>query len=82
MTVGGLNPRLFDSTSVVRRRNVNKFGFWGVEVDAVMVGKKDMQWSNRTIVLDTGTVRGIPRYNLPTILSLQLVCYAVIDHRS
>ena len=81
MTVGGLNPRLFDPTSVVRRRNINKFGFWGVEVDAVTVGTKDMQWSNRSIVLDTGTVGGIPRSSDRSKFTF-FFGHAVINHRS
>ncbi|KAJ3512881.1 hypothetical protein NLJ89_g3267 [Agrocybe chaxingu] len=55
LTLGGMDPHKYNSTTLVKRKNVNKFGFWGVAVDAVRVGKKNMHWSNRTIVLDTGT---------------------------
>lgn len=58
MTIGGMDSRLFDSETLVRRKNANPFGFWGVAVDGIKVAQKDMQWSNRILILDTGTVRG------------------------
>ncbi|KAF8150777.1 aspartic peptidase domain-containing protein [Crassisporium funariophilum] len=55
LTLGAMNPRHFDSRSLVTVPNVNKFGYWGVAVDAVKVGHKDMGWANITVVVDTGT---------------------------
>ncbi|KIM39978.1 hypothetical protein M413DRAFT_446879 [Hebeloma cylindrosporum] len=55
LTIGALNPKHYDPSTLVTKPNVNKFGYWGVGVDAVHVGKKNMQWPNRTILIDTGT---------------------------
>jgi len=57
MTIGGMDSRFFDPKTLVRQKNSNPFGFWGVSVDGIKVAQNDMQWSNRTIVLDTGTVK-------------------------
>jgi hypothetical protein len=59
LTLGGMDQRLFDLATLVRRPNINKFGFWGIAVDDIKIGQIDTQWSNRTILLDTGTVRRI-----------------------
>lgn len=59
LTLGALDPKYYDPSTLVTKPNVNKFGYWGVDVDAVQVGEKNMQWPNRTIVVDTGTVRGL-----------------------
>ena len=56
LTLGALDPKYYNASTLVTKPNVNKFGYWGVAVDTVKVGKKDMRWSNRTIVIDTGTV--------------------------
>ena len=56
LTLGALDPNYYDASTLVTKANVNKFGYWGVAVDAVKVGKTNMHWSNRTIVVDTGTV--------------------------
>ncbi len=56
MTIGGMDSRFFDSKTLVRQKNTNPFGFWGVAVDGIKVAHNDMRWSNRTIILDTGTV--------------------------
>ncbi|KAF8969249.1 aspartic peptidase domain-containing protein [Flammula alnicola] len=55
LTLGAMDPKHYYPRSLVKVKNVNKFGFWGVAVDAVKVGKEDMHWSNRTVVMDTGT---------------------------
>lgn len=60
LTLGALDPKYYDPSTLVTRPNVNKFGFWAVAVDAVQVGKENMQWPNRTILIDTGTVRASP----------------------
>lgn len=57
LTLGAMDPNHYHPKSLVTVKNVNKFGFWGAAVDAVKVGDQDMGWSNRTIVMDTGTVR-------------------------
>lgn len=59
MTIGGMDPKRYNRKTLVTKKNVNKFGFWGVNVDAVQVGSRNMNWSNRTVVLDTGTVSSI-----------------------
>ena len=51
-----MDPHHYYPKSLVTVKNVNKFGFWGAAVDAVTVGNQNMGWSNRTIVMDTGTV--------------------------
>ena len=51
-----MDPHHYYPKSLVTAKNVNKFGFWGAAVDAVTVGNQNMGWSNRTIVMDTGTV--------------------------
>jgi len=56
LTLGALDPKYYNTNTLVTKPNVNKFGYWGVAVDAVKVGKTNMHWSNRTIVVDTGTV--------------------------
>lgn len=60
MTIGGMDPKLYISKTLVVKKNVNKFGYWGVNVDSVKVGKRGMGWSNRTVVMDTGTVSPFP----------------------
>lgn len=59
LTLGALDPHHYYPKSLVTVKNVNKFGFWGAAVDAVMVGAQNMGWSNRTVVMDTGTVSGL-----------------------
>jgi hypothetical protein len=56
LTLGALDLKYYNASTLVTKSNVNKFGYWGVAVDAVKVGKENMHWSNRTIVVDTGTV--------------------------
>jgi hypothetical protein len=56
LTLGALDPKYYNASTLVTKPNVNKFGYWAVAVDAVKVGKKNMHWSNRTILVDTGTV--------------------------
>ncbi|PPQ83461.1 hypothetical protein CVT25_007052 [Psilocybe cyanescens] len=55
MTLGGMNPKRYNHKTLVTKKNVNEFGFWGVAVDGIQVGAQDMNWFNRTVVLDTGT---------------------------
>ncbi|KJA26381.1 hypothetical protein HYPSUDRAFT_318649 [Hypholoma sublateritium FD-334 SS-4] len=55
LTLGAMDPNHYYPKSLVTVKNVNKFGFWGAAVDAVKVGNQNMGWSNRTIVMDTGT---------------------------
>ncbi|KAG5634385.1 hypothetical protein H0H81_002148 [Sphagnurus paluster] len=55
LTLGGLNPDKYDPNTLVRLRNISPFGFWEAHVDAVKVGGKDLGWSTRTALFDTGT---------------------------
>jgi len=56
MTLGGMDPKQYDPKTVVTMKNINPFGYWAVNVGAVKTGNTDMKWSNRTILMDTGTV--------------------------
>lgn len=56
ISLGAMDPKHYDSQTLVLVPNVNKFGFWGANVSTVHVGKHNMGWS-RTVVMDTGTVR-------------------------
>ncbi|KAH9481636.1 putative aspartic-type endopeptidase CTSD [Psilocybe cubensis] len=70
MTLGGMDPKHFNRKTLVTKKNINKFGFWGVNVDAVQVGTQNMNWSNRTIVLDTGTTLMVaPQHDVDAIHS-------------
>ncbi|KAF9484346.1 acid protease [Pholiota conissans] len=55
MTLGAMDPNHYYPKSLVTVKNANKFGFWSVAADAVKVGSRNMNWSNRTMVMDTGT---------------------------
>ncbi|KAF9561944.1 aspartic peptidase A1 [Agrocybe pediades] len=55
MTLGGMDPQLYDPKTVVTMKNINTFGYWAVDVGAVQIGNTDLKWSNRTILMDTGT---------------------------
>jgi len=56
MTIGGLNPTRYNPQTLVTMKNVNLSGFWEVPMDGINVNGYDMGWTNRTVVLDTGTV--------------------------
>lgn len=56
LTFGAMDPSRYDPTSVVVVANVNPRGFWEAAIDSVNVNGKDMGWTNRTGILDTGTV--------------------------
>ncbi|KAK7454473.1 hypothetical protein VKT23_011229 [Stygiomarasmius scandens] len=55
MTIGGLNPTRYNPQTLVTMKNVNPSGFWEVPMDRMNVNGYDMGWTNRTVVLDTGT---------------------------
>jgi hypothetical protein len=57
MTLGGLNPAKYNAGSSVVVKNVNQFGFWETPISQVKIGGKPIGWTNRTGILDTGTVR-------------------------
>lgn len=57
MTLGGMNPAWYDSRSLVTVKNQNKLGFWETPINLVKINGKSTGWTNRTGVLDTGTVR-------------------------
>lgn len=57
MTLGGLNPAKYDAKSIVVVKNVNEFGFWETAINQIKIGGRTTGWTNRTGVLDTGTVR-------------------------
>jgi len=61
MMLGALNPAKYMQETLVTVKNSNPFGFWEVPLDDVQVGNKSMGWSDRTAVLDTGTVSLILR---------------------
>jgi len=46
----------FDPKSLVTVPNVNLLGFWEAAIDGVKVNGKDMGWTSRTAIFDTGTV--------------------------
>lgn len=57
LTLGGMNPDKYDPDTLVTVPNVNLLGFWEAEIGAVTVNGNDMGWTNRTAIMDTGTVR-------------------------
>ncbi|KDR78924.1 hypothetical protein GALMADRAFT_1280112 [Galerina marginata CBS 339.88] len=68
LTLGAMNPKHYDPKTLVKMKNVNKFGYWGVAVGAVKIGEKDLKWSNRTVLLDTGTTLIIaPQHDVDVI---------------
>ena len=75
LTLGAMDPKYYDPSTLVTKPNVNKFGFWGVDVDAVQVGKQNMHWPNRTILVDTGTVRRALSEFITIFILMQLPFY-------
>lgn len=65
LTLGALNPALYDAHTLVEVDNVNPFGYFGVAIGGVSVGGKELGWSNRTGLVDSGTV---------LVLAPQMVC--------
>ncbi|KXN91696.1 putative aspartic-type endopeptidase CTSD [Leucoagaricus sp. SymC.cos] len=59
MTLGGMNPALYDARSIVAVKNVNKLGYWEAPIKQVKINGKSTGWANRTGVLDTGTVYAV-----------------------
>lgn len=55
VTFGAVDPSKFDQNTVVTLQNVNKVGFWEVNMDAVTVDGADLGLNGRTTILDTGT---------------------------
>ncbi|GLB40483.1 putative acid protease [Lyophyllum shimeji] len=55
LTLGALNPDKYDRSTLVSVPNVNDLGFWEAKIDKVTVGGKDMGWTNRSAIMDTGT---------------------------
>jgi len=57
MTLGGMDPARYETGSTVVVKNINKLGFWEVPISQVKIDGNSTGWTNRTGVLDTGTVR-------------------------
>lgn len=57
MTLGGMDPARYEAGSTVAVKNINKLGFWEVSISQVMIDGNSTGWTNRTGVLDIGTVR-------------------------
>jgi len=57
MTLGGMDPARYEAGSTVTVKNINKLGFWEVPISQVKMAGNSTGWTNRTGVLDTGTVR-------------------------
>lgn len=55
VTFGGLDASKFDQTTLVTLKNVNTQGFWEAAIDAATVDGKDLGFTGRTAILDTGT---------------------------
>jgi hypothetical protein len=55
VTFGGLDPAKFNPATLVTLNNVNTQGFWEASLDAATVDGKDLGFTNRTTILDTGT---------------------------
>lgn len=64
ITIGAMDPAKYVASSVVTVKNVNTQGYWEGAVDAFKMNGKDLNMTNRTAILDTGTVRRI-HYNMP-----------------
>ena len=56
MTLGGMDPARYETGSTVPVKNINKLGFWEVPISQVKIDGNSTGWTNRTGVLDTGTV--------------------------
>ena len=57
MTLGGMDPARYEPGSTVTVKNINKLGFWEAPINQVKIDGNFTGWTNRTGVLDTGTVR-------------------------
>lgn len=55
LTFGGMDPSKFDVNTLVTVKNKSRLGFWEAALDSVHVNGVDMGWTNRTLILDTGT---------------------------
>jgi len=55
ITFGGLDEAKFDPSTLTTVENVSPIGFWSAQMDGVSVNKDDLNISNRTAILDTGT---------------------------
>lgn len=56
ITFGAMDPSEFDADAVVVLPNVNTAGFFEAKVDAVQIDGQSLGFSNKTAILDTGTV--------------------------
>ncbi|THV02840.1 acid protease [Dendrothele bispora CBS 962.96] len=55
MTIGGLDMSIVNPDTFVTMKNVNPSGFWEAPMDGMKVNGHDMGWTNRSLVMDTGT---------------------------
>ncbi|KAF5367125.1 hypothetical protein D9758_003998 [Tetrapyrgos nigripes] len=55
MTIGGLNPLKYDPDTLVTLKNVNPSGFWEAPMDDISVNGHVMNFTNRGLIMDTGT---------------------------
>jgi hypothetical protein len=55
ITFGGLDNSKFVPNTLVTLPNVNPHGFWEVNLDSISLNGVDLDLSNRTTILDTGT---------------------------
>lgn len=55
ITFGGLDETKFDPSTLTTVENVSPIGFWSAQMDGVSVNNDDLNISNRTAILDTGT---------------------------
>lgn len=60
LTLGGLNPTAYIPSTLITVKNMNKSGFYEVKLDGFSVGDCDMGATNRSMVVDTGTVSRRP----------------------
>ena len=51
-----MDPARYDAKTLTTVKNKSGLGFWEAPLDAIHVNGVDLGWSNRTLILDTGTV--------------------------
>lgn len=67
ITFGYLDPSKYQASTLVTVDNVSPQGFWQASIEGVNIGGTDMGWTNRSAILDTGTVCISNIYPLPFI---------------
>lgn len=56
ITFGGMDSSKYDAASLVTLKNISPLGYWEADVGGFKVNGKDMKWSNKSAIFDTGTV--------------------------